>query len=113
MVARPMYYVGQVAYHEINLDYIIENFCINKEKPELKCNGKCHLAKQLQVVSKNDKNSDIVVNISASFYPIYFSEYQNVLFKTPFFINDVTPSSIYKDNYIFTFVSNHFKPPTV
>ncbi len=32
----------------INNEYIKEVLCINKAEPELKCNGKCHLAKQLK-----------------------------------------------------------------
>ena len=31
----------------VNYDYIVKELCENKDKPELKCNGKCHLAKQL------------------------------------------------------------------
>ncbi len=34
--------------YELNTAYIIENFCVNTDKPELKCNGKCHLSKQIQ-----------------------------------------------------------------
>ena len=33
--------------YEIDKEYITEQFCVNKEKPALKCNGKCHLATQL------------------------------------------------------------------
>lgn len=32
----------------INQTDIIENLCENKDKPELKCNGKCYLMKQMQ-----------------------------------------------------------------
>ena len=38
--------------YEVNKAYIIENFCENTDKPELKCNGKCHLAKQIQADSE-------------------------------------------------------------
>lgn len=31
-----------------NKDYVAKELCVNKAKPQLKCNGKCHLAKQLQ-----------------------------------------------------------------
>ncbi len=32
-------------------------FCVNKEKPKLACNGKCHLAKELvKVDTKNEEN---------------------------------------------------------
>jgi hypothetical protein len=33
--------------YELNKAAITEEFCVNKAKPELKCNGKCHLADQL------------------------------------------------------------------
>jgi hypothetical protein len=32
---------------------IIEQLCENKDKPELQCNGKCYLMKQLQEVEDN------------------------------------------------------------
>jgi hypothetical protein len=31
-----------------NKEYVAKELCVNKAKPKLKCNGKCHLAKQLQ-----------------------------------------------------------------
>lgn len=37
-----------VADYLINSEFITNVFCVNKEKPEMKCNGKCHLAKQLK-----------------------------------------------------------------
>ena len=33
--------------YEFDKENITETFCVNKERPELKCNGKCHLATQL------------------------------------------------------------------
>ncbi|NEN22609.1 hypothetical protein G3O08_03705 [Cryomorpha ignava] len=33
---------------EINRETITALFCINKEKPELHCNGKCYLEKQIK-----------------------------------------------------------------
>jgi hypothetical protein len=29
-------------------DFIIENFCINRSKKEMKCNGKCHLKEEIR-----------------------------------------------------------------
>ena len=45
--------LGIVAWYEANKNYIIENFCINKDKPELNCCGKCHLRKELKKVDDN------------------------------------------------------------
>ena len=37
-----------VAYYKINKDYIVSNFCENKAKPKMQCNGKCYLAKKIK-----------------------------------------------------------------
>ena len=39
----------------LNKAEITELFCINKEKPKLECNGKCHLGKEL---AKENSDSD-------------------------------------------------------
>lgn len=39
----------------VNKDYITEKFCVNKDKPILKCDGKCHLAKQFAKQDKQEK----------------------------------------------------------
>ncbi|MCE2743888.1 MAG: hypothetical protein LW701_10015 [Fluviicola sp.] len=41
----------------INKEYIANNLCINKSKPILKCNGKCHLAKQLKKQDQKENKS--------------------------------------------------------
>ena len=38
----------------VNYDYISTQLCENIEKPELKCNGKCHLKKELASEAKKD-----------------------------------------------------------
>ena len=40
--------------YELNTGYITQNFCENKNKPQLHCNGQCHLNKQLQKQEKNE-----------------------------------------------------------
>lgn len=44
MLIRPLW---PIVNYVANYDYIIENFCINKDKPELECNGQCYLMQQL------------------------------------------------------------------
>jgi hypothetical protein len=38
----------------VNYEHIAEELCENKEKPELKCNGKCHLKAELAKASKEN-----------------------------------------------------------
>ena len=39
----------------VNYDFIIKELCENKEKPELACNGKSHLMKELAKANDSDK----------------------------------------------------------
>jgi hypothetical protein len=52
-----VYSVIQGSY-ELNKAYIVENFCINKDKPMMNCDGKCYLSEQLKAQKeKQDANS--------------------------------------------------------
>lgn len=51
MLSKPLF---PVLDYVINYDYITKELCENKEKPELKCNGKCHLKKELANASETE-----------------------------------------------------------
>lgn len=42
---------------KINQTEVTENFCENKAKPMMHCNGKCHLAKQLKLQEEQEQKS--------------------------------------------------------
>lgn len=46
----------QYAAFKLNQEYISSVFCINKSKPEMKCDGKCYLKKLLEP-AKEEKQS--------------------------------------------------------
>ncbi len=57
----------------INQTEIAELFCINKEKPKLDCNGKCHLATQIDKIDENTDDtpfSQQAVNYNFEINPI-------------------------------------------
>ncbi|OEK09747.1 hypothetical protein A8C32_13475 [Flavivirga aquatica] len=77
--------MGYVAYYELNIDYIIENYCVNKEKPELQCNGKCHLATQLRSnTADTTGETSYLSSFFEAFVPVYFQGY-----KLEFFFQEV------------------------
>ncbi|MBW2938670.1 hypothetical protein KXJ69_11165 [Aureisphaera sp. CAU 1614] len=54
ILTRPLW---PVVEYVINYNYIIEKLCENRDKPEMKCNGKCYLAKQFaKQASEEDRN---------------------------------------------------------
>ena len=44
MLTKPLW---PVVEYVLNYDYIVNVLCENKDKPEMQCNGKCHLSKEL------------------------------------------------------------------
>jgi len=60
----------------INYDYIVEVLCINKDKPELECDGKCYLKDQLSESSiiKNDTSAERLVDYRYKPLPLYFHQ---------------------------------------
>jgi hypothetical protein len=54
MLTKPMW---PVVDYIVNYDYIANVLCENKDKPEMQCNGKCHLSKELaKEAGAEDKN---------------------------------------------------------
>jgi hypothetical protein len=49
---------GTIVYFQLNRSYIAKVLCQNRDRPKLKCNGKCYLAKKLkQQQEKKDKET--------------------------------------------------------
>lgn len=110
---RPAYYLGCLGYYGLNIDTIIEQYCINKETPELHCDGKCYLAQQLNKASDSDENnSNKFLNvIFESFIPVYISTYQDIKFNI--FYAQPSNKKIFGHHSDYTFLPefNNFKPP--
>ncbi len=50
------------AYYNMDTVGFIETFCLNKDKPELKCNGKCHLKKVVQSQDQDQKTPESIID---------------------------------------------------
>jgi len=70
---RPTSQLGTLGYYQLNIDTIVEKYCVNKAKPKLQCNGKCYLSKQLtrqQSIANAGEKSD--TSIIEAFFPVFF-----------------------------------------
>jgi len=90
MLLKP---VLPVVDYIVNYEYITTKLCVNKAKPKLKCNGKCHLMKELAKASESEKpiSSDkktMIQELEVLFYEeinsykitsIYFNEKQKII----------------------------------
>ncbi|MGY5351285.1 hypothetical protein ACXGQW_01720 [Wenyingzhuangia sp. IMCC45533] len=111
LAARPTYFVGTVVYYETHLNEIVEKYCVNKDKPQLQCNGKCHLAKQLTQANSDDTSVEANLdNISTAFFPVYFHPIPHVSLE----LNSKYLSCVnlnYTQFYHYLLVSDNDRPP--
>ncbi|MDB2606474.1 hypothetical protein N9Y48_01710 [Zobellia sp.] len=93
----------------VDQDYIAEFLCINTDKPELECNGKCYLMQMLQ--EQENEKQDNLPRIDLSEYPIGFIHVSEIPLKNTFEVRSAV--SFYdRDNYSYTYIFSTFHPPT-
>lgn len=93
----------------LNKDYITQKYCINKSKPKMHCNGKCHLYKQLKENDKQEnsgkKNVEKVQDLQLFYEPFNNTKaYLNLFVSNSF--------SIYLEKKLDSELSSIFHPPT-
>ena len=95
------------AYYNIDTVGFIEKLCENKDKPELQCNGKCHLKKLVDNNTNNDKEPVKAVNLKdITLFVVEFMKYDfnSVLFKNVQLGN-------YNNLYAFSLIDSLDRPP--
>lgn len=92
----------------INQDYIAEYLCINKDKPEMHCDGKCYLMQML--AEQNQEKKQNLPAIDLREYPIGFVQ---ILHLSPSVevSNETTDNTTYSKQYSFLFNHSLFHPP--
>jgi len=43
---------------ELNENYIVSKLCVNRDKPQMHCNGKCYLMRKLKQAEQKEKNRE-------------------------------------------------------
>lgn len=98
----------------VNYEYISKELCINKEKPELKCNGKCHLMKELAKASEDEKpiSSDKKDNSKHESEVLFYQELQPVIVSQIYFHTNSLVGNNYFNHYSHLNDCSVFHPPT-
>jgi hypothetical protein len=104
-----------VAEYAINYDYISKVLCINKEKPKLQCNGKCHLMKEMAKASENEKpiNSNKKDNSKQEIEVLFFQNLPSLLAEQIYFDNTTSIGNHYSNLYFHMNSCSVFHPPTI
>ena len=66
-------------FYTVDRQDFVQMFCENKERPEMKCNGKCHMKKVMKSNSEDDKKTN-EFNFQVNEIPLFFEEISYFIF---------------------------------
>lgn len=98
--------------YAVNYEYISKVLCVNKDKPKMHCNGKCHLMKELAKASENDKPiSSDKKNTSQESEILFFEKIKTFQLASICFDDCPKTNSDYSDLYYYLNSDSVFRPP--
>ncbi len=97
-------------YYYLDQSDFIQQFCVNKDKPELKCNGKCHLKKVTKEnnSTENPSSKKIIVK-ELLFFLENLSQFELSIVKNNWSSVQIEYSNLYKYLHQYQF----YHPPKV
>lgn len=110
MLVKPIVPVFQYVF---DYQYISEVLCINKEKPELHCNGKCHLMKELAKASEDEKpTSSDKKNHHSEVEILFIEELNSFSIEQNIPVLNTQNTSVYSNLYSRLNCKTFFHPPS-
>ncbi|MCP9755562.1 hypothetical protein EGI26_10380 [Lacihabitans sp. CCS-44] len=103
------------ADYELRKDFIIKNYCVNKSLPELHCDGKCYLAKQLEKAEQEDKKQatgNFITKLLSFESEIKANLFTDFFLQKPFLVKE-NPNFIYSEFFSSKNAFSFFHPPQV
>ena len=96
--------------YQVRKDFIATVLCINKDKPEMRCQGKCHLRKQLTKAhnQKTDKKSPA---LSKNNFEIYHHILSTFYLESVIYSEIILPIPPYQFSLNATVLETLFHPP--
>ncbi|WP_229239682.1 hypothetical protein [Echinicola soli] len=93
----------------LNKEYIAENLCINRDKPEMHCDGKCFLAEKLKEAQDQKEQQPGGIDFSRDF-GIYILQENHFGFQGLKIPNNL-PIAFYQGGNCFHTSTDIFHPP--
>lgn len=109
MLLKPVF---PVVDYIVNYEYISKVLCVNKAKPKLKCNGKCHLMKELAKTSESETPiSSNKKMASHELEILFFEEIKSFKITPIYWDKNQFLNSNYSDLYSYLNSDSVFRPP--
>lgn len=109
MLLKP---VLPVVDYVVNYEYISKVLCVNKAKPKMHCNGKCHLMKELAKTSENEAPiSSDKKGTSQQFEVLFLEEIKSFKITPIYFFETQQANTDYSNLYFRLNNASVFRPP--
>ncbi len=95
------------SWYALDMDSFVEQLCENKDKPQLKCNGKCYLSKMMAESSKKESPSPLLTE----WEPQFFYDASRIV------LPELAPVTMQRNNFYYLFqvsdtdLASVFHPP--
>ncbi|HEY9560417.1 MAG TPA: hypothetical protein VIR29_06475 [Anseongella sp.] len=101
--------LGVLAWYQANRSYIASVLCINRDKPEMHCDGQCVLAKKLRKMEGAEPSSVPQVQAKVEI-PVFLLSRLALNFSLPGKVLKRYPVP-YANHYQFSWIISPFHPP--
>ena len=97
------------ADYMLNRAFISNSLCVNKEKPEMHCQGKCYLNKKLNQQQKQDQQAPVSKNEKFDVAPFFVPK----LFSLTGILSSIKPAFFITDEgLVYSSPNSIFHPPS-
>jgi hypothetical protein len=101
-----------VLEYVVNYEYIAKVLCVNKAKPKMECNGKCHLMKELAKTSESETPISSNKKIASHELEIlFFEEIKSFKITSIFCDKKQIANNNYSNLYYYLNSVSVFRPP--
>lgn len=99
----------------VNYEYIAKELCENKAKPEMHCDGKCHLKKELAKASEEEKpiSSDKKATSKQESEVLFFESKTTLISQPILLFTSLKVKNKYQNLYAYLSTHTIFHPPSV
>lgn len=97
-------------YYQVDTTAFINTFCVNKNRPQLHCDGKCKLSQLLKEKEQKEAN-DTLVSLQADYLLFQPAEKINLPLPVLQETEQTPPGTAYRNGYQFQFLSHTDRPP--
>jgi hypothetical protein len=101
-----------VLEYVVDYEYITTVLCVNKDKPKMQCNGKCHLMKELAKESESEKplSSDKKITTQKA-EVLYLEDFNSFTIISICFLKKSKITTNYSNLYVLLNSATVFHPP--